>query len=768
MSALPLSETADKRRIGDILLAQGFVTADELADAELEQERTQQPLGQVLVSRGAITRLELASALAEQWSDPSASITSTPRAAPSLAPLPSAQDEAQYAARLQEAVADLARKVQSNTPLEGIDERVDELSRRIEGTLARTQHIEAAVATLAESLEGVTTGVEEAFSALQTGTAELVNDLARVEQAVAEIAARDVPHGDGPALEDIEELRAAVSGLTEGAAGTAELEEQVNELARRLGALADPQRGLDEVTRRVEHVAEQLDALRSTANLDELQSAVRDLESQSRSFSSLAERLDRFEGESAVDPFRADLESQARLLEELRIVVAELRDRPSGVPETTERLDRLAVGLEQSSEARAELTSRVDELAARLAERKDEDPRVDDVVGRVAGLDARLGETALAVEHVTAAIARHDEAALDGRLDDLSRSLETVRVEIANGAAAGRLDEPIAERIDMLAAQVEMLAERQGESGELGAKLAALETRLAEGVVTPARLTDALATLRSDDLTEKVDSLVERLAQGVVTPDGLTSSIELALSERDAPLVDERVAELTSDVAALRAEVASLLEDRSHAPSEDGDLAARLDKLESARRDDLDTVNVLAVAMDRIRHDLTTPRPPAEARSAELREAVSALAERIGALENVPVAPGVPVQAGSEFAAELSGFRVALERVAQHLGEHDRAFADLAPSHGAQERIQELTALVQGLAEAQQNAPAQQAARASVPASGDIGSLLQRVEEAEAASQTDAEKLMNRLEKMASSIDWRLQRLELDPPDESN
>ena len=37
---------------------------------------------------------------------------------------------------------------------------------------------------------------------------------------------------------------------------------------------------------------------------------------------------------------------------------------------------------------------------------------------------------------------------------------------------------------------------------------------------------------------------------------------------------------------------------------------------------------------------------------------------------------------------------------------------------------------------------------------------MRRVEDAEVASQADREKMMNRLERMASSIDWRLQRLE--------
>lgn len=639
VSAFPLSETAAKRRVGDILLAHGFVTAEELADAVLEQERTQQPLGQILVGRGSITRLELASALAEQWSDPAASISSTSRSSPIPVPAPSAQDEAQYAERLQEAVADLARKVQSNKPLEGIDERVDELSRRIEGTHARTQHIEAAVATLAEGLEGVTTGVEEAFYALQTGTADLVTDLARIEHTVGEIATGEVRHGDGLPL----------------------------------------------------------------ADLDELQSTVRDLESRSSLFVGLAERLDRVESETAGDEFRADLEGQARLLDELRTVVSELRERPAGTPDVGERLDRV---------------------------------------------EARLEGSLSEMEEVKVAVARHDDAAVDRRLDDFAQSLGAMRGEIADVVASMRPDEGSAERIEAVAARVEVLARQYDEN---------------------------------HGLVAKVDALEGRLADGVVTADSLTRSIELAMSERDAPVVDERVTGLTAEVAVLRAEIASLprqdergaetdrlaeiemrIENLAHDRPDDGPVVARLDELEKARISDLDTVNVLAVAMDRIRHDLTTAPPSAGDESSVVLEVVAALTQRIAALEDTPVATPPPALDESELLSELERFRLVVERFGLHLGEHDRAISDLAPSRGIQERLQELTVLVQDLAESQQNALAQQPAGAAYPISGDIDSLVQRVQEAETAAQSDSEKLMNRLERMASSIDWRLQRLEAD------
>ena len=156
--------TAPRRRtIGDILLAHGFVSEEPLAEAIAEQERTAQPLGQILVAQGVITRLELASALAEQWSDPSASITSlrpAPAPAGSAARSRTTKPSTPPGCRMPSPTSHAGCR--RTSPLEGIDERVTELAQRIEATLARTQHIEATVATLADSLEGVTGGVEEA------------------------------------------------------------------------------------------------------------------------------------------------------------------------------------------------------------------------------------------------------------------------------------------------------------------------------------------------------------------------------------------------------------------------------------------------------------------------------------------------------------------------------------------------------------------------------------------------------------------------------
>ena len=207
MSAVPATKG---RRIGDIVLELGFASEEDVAKATIEHEKTGQPLGQILVELGTITRLELASALAEQWSDQSASIKllpiPPPASPPRSAPEPHHDDD-QYAARLQDAVAELAQRVGAGAaaPTEEFDDRVTDLAERVEATVARTQRIEATLATLAESFEGVTGGVEEAFGALQSGMAGLALDLARIDTTVAELTAQSDrrsgsrPRAGGPA-----------------------------------------------------------------------------------------------------------------------------------------------------------------------------------------------------------------------------------------------------------------------------------------------------------------------------------------------------------------------------------------------------------------------------------------------------------------------------------------------------------------------------------------------------------------------------------------
>ena len=113
--------------------------------------------------------------------------------------------------------------------------------------------------------------------------------------------------------------------------------------------------------------------------------------------------------------------------------------------------------------------------------------------------------------------------------------------------------------------------------------------------------------------------------------------------------------------------------------------------------------------------------------------------------------------------------RMTIERLGLHLGEHDRVLAELMRSRDLPEKLDELAARVDEIAGGAPAGGAKPAPRtrreigtfsSSEPSTGEVKALMRRVEDAEVASQADREKLMNRLERMASSIDWRLQRLE--------
>jgi len=55
-----------KKRLGDILIANGLVSQEDLEKALAEQKRSAERLGQILVSEGTINRLALSQVIAEQ------------------------------------------------------------------------------------------------------------------------------------------------------------------------------------------------------------------------------------------------------------------------------------------------------------------------------------------------------------------------------------------------------------------------------------------------------------------------------------------------------------------------------------------------------------------------------------------------------------------------------------------------------------------------------------------------------------------------------
>jgi hypothetical protein len=667
-----VTDSASGRGIGDILLELGFASQEDLASAALAQERTGQPLGQILVQNGVITRLELASALAEQWSDPAASISLMPIPTPGARVAPQPVDDAQYAARLEDAVADLARRMQVSEPEDGFNERVTDLAERIEATVAWTQRIEVTVATLAQGLEGVTGGVEEAFATLQSGMTGLAADL-----AVQSLAER-------PVADDV-------------------------------------------VRGRVDQLASRLETLVDGAALDDLRGALRELEGRPSGDPELEARLDRVEALAAEGAARAELEAQAALLTDLRSTLADLEARPVGSPETDEKLERieahlaerlgtladtaaveaLAARIDAASGLEEGLVAAVDALAARIDEIAAQNEPDDELTARIDGVEALVETGTAALAELRNGIATLAESAVAGRLEELNTALAALGTEVASLAHATPID-----RVEELTATVEELTASQAAQATLTARIEAVET-----VLTP----------DLDAVRGRVDQLASRL-------------------------------ETLVDGAALDAKVAAL---------------------EGRLGDDLVTGEALARAIDGIRSEVASAPVPTPAGSPETEPAITQLVERVGALESLaarvdgltetvagrPSPASGPRDEPTGFETELERILLAIERLGLQLGEHDRALAELMRSRGVGRQLDELAARIDQLATAGGEGVGSQAAGPSVPGSAaDVRALMRRVEDAEASSKEDREKLMTRLDRMASSIDWRLQRLESGDP----
>ena len=122
-----------------------------------------------------------------------------------------------------------------------------------------------------------------------------------------------------------------------------------------------------------------------------------------------------------------------------------------------------------------------------------------------------------------------------------------------------------------------------------------------------------------------------------------------------------------------------------------------------------------------------------------------------------------PVEAGDETEQELERLRMAIERMSLHLGEQERAIAEVMRSRGVTQRLDELEARIDDVAAGAVagGAPAADGSTPAAAAGGpDMRALIRRLDSAEEALEAERDKLLTKLERIASSLDWRMRRLE--------
>ena len=345
---------------------------------------------------------------------------------------------------------------------------------------------------------------------------------------------------------------------------------------------------------------------------------------------------------------------------------------------------------------RADLEGRMDDLAAFAASTAE---RGADETGRaLTTLAARLER----LEHDRRAVAT-DATYVESSWAEERATLEIRLDEIAASITAERTPAPdVGRLVDELAGR---LARMEGER-EAVADLAALaETWTSELASLEARVDQGLATLGEQDAA----------ASG---------------AEADAP-VD---AELLDNV---------------------DELTHRIEQIETDR--------------DAVRAELARTATSWATERASLQERVSELAARI-VTGPMPTSSGESGELAEQTPQELDRLRIGVEGLRMRLAYHEKTVSDLAGSRGVAQRLDEMSARLDQLTAivmAQQSgvpgaapAPAVVGQPLAQPQFAEASGILSRLDEADRLRTQSREKMLEQMEKIASRMDWRLQRLE--------
>jgi hypothetical protein len=697
------------RPLGEILLEHGFVTQEQLDHAVDAQERTGKPLGQVLVEAGSLTRLELASALAEQWSNTGSWL--------------GVQDDDSSPSWPDAPTMDRA----GDDPLAALAES------RLE---TRLQAVETA-------LQGLRDRESADVLRLQEAVLEVARRMAVVEPAVEELETRaqEVPSGN-----DLETYAERVDGATAKLDGfqsaLAVGEARLDQLANTFDANVARQEEASAA------VAERVDA--TTAGLVTLQEAIAELAARPQGDPALAARVEEIAG-------RLGGLADAGAIDGLRGAIAELAARPPGDPALAAELSALQArveavadtsALEELSASVVSLTGKVDGLADldalaelrttldELAARPTSDAELVTRIGELAGRVDALADTS-GLEELQAAVAAL--SARPGGDPELAAQVAELVTKVDGLADLDALVE--------LRATLDEVAARPASDVELAAQVAELSVRL--GALADAQ---ALEGVRAD-----VSAVAARL-DGLAGLDAVTE-LRAALDELAArPVAD---ADLAARVEGLAKQVDELLPRDPSDPRVD-DLVDRLAALEESNAaatgvaGGADTTALEAQLLQlggtvaQLAGDVATARAAHEALAARLERAPRRAATADGSLQ---------AAADGDLTAildqEVERLRMAIERMGLRLGEHDRALVELM-----QMRTRPPAAAPAPVVAPGGNGSAELSAAEAGDLQSQLSALALRLARAEEDARADREKAFKEIERVASSLVWRLQRLE--------
>jgi hypothetical protein len=661
----------------------------------------------VLVEAGSLTRLELASALAEQWSNTGSWLGVQDESSPSWPDAPT-MDRAG-----DDPLAALAES-RLETRLQAVETALQGLRDRESADVLRLQE---AVLEVARRMAVVEPAVEELETRAQDAPSggDLETYAERVDEATGKLDGFQSALAVGEARLDQlantfdenvarqEESSAAVAERLDAAtSGLKTLQEAIAELAAR------PQ-GDPALATRVEEIAGRLGGLADAGAIDELRSAIAELAARPPGDPALAAELSALQA-------RVEAVADTSALEELRASVVSLTGKVDGLADL-DALAELRTTLDELAArptSDAELVTRIGELAGRVDALADTSG-LEELQAAVAALSARPGGDPELAAQVAELVTKVDGLADLDALVELRATLDEVAARPASDVE--------------LAAQVAELSARLGELADAQA----LEGIRADVSAVAARL-DGLAGL---DAVAELRTALDELAARPVADADLAARVEGLAKQVDELLPrdpsDPRVDELVDRLAALEESTAAT----------GGAGSADTTALEAQLLQLGGTVAQLA-------GDVATARAAHEALAARLGRAPLRAGSADGSLQ---------AAADGDLTAildqEVERLRMAIERMGLRLGEHDRALVELM-----QMRTRPSAAAPAPVVAPGGNGSAELSAAEAGDLQSQLAALALRLARAEEDARSDREKASKEIERVASSLVWRLQRLE--------
>lgn len=639
--------------------------------------------------------------------------------------------------------------------------RLDGLSGKVDALAQRLDMFGTTLATTAAGLAGR----EGDIAALRR---RLDDDNARIEAAVSD-------------------LRRAVdpTPLAELRLGVKELSDEASAFKR------TSQRRHDGVSAKVESVTDRLESVATTVAATAADLSVREseivalraafddesarvdslLSKLHRATSALSDQLpnvDGFAERGAVDELRAKIDNLDGQLGSLDAIVTATStgqaDRALEIARLSKRftdgsskVEGLVRELQSALESMPEpgrdpeLESRVDELAEHVDAIKVELERLGTASSeQVAEGTSRAG----VLERLLAELAE--------RLDGVERDRSAAAAEVARVSAAW------AEEREWVRRQLEELPPApagaphtlEGVSPQIDELISRLDAMERDRVKVSAEVAGAYELLHAEreSLQTQLDELAARLAKPVASVAGDASDPLLAELADKLDSVERNEAAVASEVAHAAAFWASSL----------GSIERRLDKVEAARSDGLphlDAGSELAPRLEAIERTGAAATAEiarlAEARAADRLSLEARLDEVATQLQEAERGGRGAARPSSED--EVAQLRVLVDGLRMRLASSERGLAALAGSHEFVARLDDVTARLDLM---ERTGDIVVASSLPVPGDGrfrlELRGLELRMEHAEAAARENREAVLTQLERLASRIEWRLQRLESD------